>query len=208
MYRTPWDNNVILCHKLKPKDMNIIITVSLVLFSVIDSVGTLPYIIQLKKQEGKLNTSKITLLAGALMLLFLFFGEGLLKLVGLDVSSFALAGGALMFLTAVEMILGISFAKEEKCMKSTKTIVPLVFPMLAGAGTMTTLVSLRAVYEHYVILIALLINVGIIYLVLNASGWIERKLGCGGFGIVKKIFGIIVLAMAFKIFKTGFDTNF
>lgn len=188
--------------------MNNIITVSLVLFSVIDSVGTLPYIIQLKKQEGELNKLKITLIAGVLMLIFLLFGEGLLKLFGLDVSSFALAGGTLMFLTAAEMILGISLAKEEKGGKSTKSIVPLVFPMLAGAGTMTTLVSLRTVYDQYVILIALLINVGIIYLVLNTSGWIEKKLGSAGFGIVKKVFGIIVLAMAFKIFRSGLDTAF
>jgi multiple antibiotic resistance protein len=188
--------------------MNNIITVSLVLFSVIDSVGTLPYIIQLKKQEGELNKLKITLIAGGLMIAFLFFGEGMLKMIGLDVSSFALAGGALMFLTAAEMILGISFSKEEKCVTSTKSIVPLVFPMLAGAGTMTTLVSLRAIYDEYVILIALVINIAIIYLVLRAAGWIEKKVGCGSLGLIKKVFGIIVLAMAFKIFKTGFDTTF
>lgn len=188
--------------------MNNFVTVSLVLFSVIDAVGTLPYIIQLKKQEGDFNKLKITLTAGALMFAFLFFGEGVLKMMGLDISSFALAGGALMFLSAAEMILGINFSKDEKCAKSTKSIVPLVFPMLAGAGTLTTLVSLRAVYEEYVILIALVLNIVIIYLVLHASGWIEKKIGCGGFGLIKKVFGIIVLAMAFKIFKTGFDTTF
>ncbi len=188
--------------------MNNIITVSLVLFSVIDSVGTLPYIIQLKKQEGELKKLKITLIAGGLMLSFFLFGEGLLKMIGLDVASFALAGGALMFLSAAEMILGISFSKEEKGVASTRSIVPLVFPMLAGAGTLTTLISLRAVYNEYVILIGIAINVAILYLVLNSAGWIEKKMGSGSLGLVKKVFGIIVLAMAFKIFKTGFDTTF
>lgn len=188
--------------------MNNIITVSLVLFSVIDSVGTLPYIIQLKKQEGELKRLKITLIAGALMLSFFLFGEGLLKMIGLDVASFALAGGALMFLSAAEMILGVSFSKEEKGVTSTKSIVPLVFPMLAGAGTLTTLISLRAVYDEYVILVSLVINIAIIYLVLRAAGWIEKKVGSGSLGLIKKVFGIVVLAMAFKIFKTGFDTNF
>jgi len=188
--------------------MNNIITVGLVLFSVIDAVGTLPYIIQLKKQEGDLKKLKITLVAGGLMLSFFLFGEGLLKMLGLDVASFALAGGTLMFLSATEMILGISFSKEEKCVSSTKSIVPLVFPMLAGAGTLTTLISLRAIYDTYVILIALAINIGIIYLVLRTAGWIEKKIGCGSLGLIKKVFGIVVLAMAFKIFKTGFDSTF
>lgn len=188
--------------------MNNIISVSLVLFSVIDSVGTLPYIIQIKKQEGELNKLKVSIMAGLLMLAFLLFGEKLLSIFGLDISSFALAGGSLMLITAIEMILGISLSREETCVKSTKAIVPLVFPMLAGAGTLTTLVSLRAVYDQYIILIALLINMGIIYLVLHASTWLEKKIGCGGFGTLRKIFGIIVLAMAFKIFKTGLEAAF
>jgi multiple antibiotic resistance protein len=188
--------------------MNSIITVSLVLFSVIDSVGTLPYIIQLKKQEGELKKLKITMIAGGLMVSFFLFGEGILKMIGLDIASFALAGGALMFLSAAEMILGINFSKEEKGIASTRSIVPLVFPMLAGAGTLTTLISLRAVYNEYVILIGIAINIFILYLVLNSAGWIEKKMGTASLGLIKKVFGIIVLAMAFKIFKTGFDSNF
>lgn len=172
------------------------------LFSVIDSVGSLPFIIHIKRNEGSFNNLKVTVIAGVLMIIFLLTGDKLLYLMGLDIASFAMAGATIMFLSSVEMILGVKLYKGDT-RESSNAIVPLAFPMLAGAGTLTSLLSLRSLYTIPEVMIALLINVGIIYLVLLSSGWIERKLGNSGVILIRKVFGIVVLAMAFKIFTAS-----
>ncbi len=179
-----------------------ILSVSLILFSVIDILGCLPIIIDIRKKTGLIASEKATLIAGALMILFLFFGQKILGLFGLDVQSFALAGAVVMFLIGMEMVLGIHIFKPDADGGSSSSIVPLAFPLIAGAGTMTTLVSLSAEYEQSNILIAIILNLGFVYVVLRTTSWFERKLGKNGTNILRKTFGIILLAIAIKLFKT------
>ncbi|MCC5944950.1 MAG: MarC family protein [Bernardetiaceae bacterium] len=179
-----------------------IISVSLILFSVIDILGSIPIIIDLRKKNGFIEAGKATIVSGILMFMFLFLGQEILALFGIDVSSFAIAGGIIMLLIGMEMILGIDIFKSEAEDKGS-TFVPLVFPLLAGAGTMTTLISLRAEYEQANILIGVVVNLILIYIVLRLSGWIERKLGKAGANILRKVFGIILLSIAIKLLKTN-----
>ncbi|AHM59827.1 multiple antibiotic resistance (marc)-related protein [Flammeovirgaceae bacterium 311] len=180
-----------------------IFSVSLILFSIIDIVGSVPVIIDLRKKVGHIQSEKATIVAGIIMILFLFLGESILKLFGLDVQSFALAGALIIFLIGMEMILNVQLFKADVADSSSSSIVPLAFPLIAGAGTMTTLVSLRSEYELYNILIGIVINLAFVYLVLKTSGWLERKLGAAGFNIIRKVFGIILLAIAMKIIKSN-----
>ncbi|WP_224998229.1 MarC family protein [Cesiribacter sp. SM1] len=180
-----------------------IFSVSLILFSIIDIVGSVPVIIDLRKKAGHIQSEKATIVAGIIMIAFLFLGESILKLFGLDVQSFALAGAIIIFLIGMEMILGVQLFKADVDDAASSSIVPLAFPLIAGAGTMTTLVSLRSEYELYNILIGIVINLAFVYVVLKTSGWLERKLGVAGFNIIRKVFGIILLAIAVKIIKSN-----
>ena len=178
-----------------------ILSITLILFSVIDIVGSVPIVIDLRKKQGKIHSGRATIISGVLMVAFLFLGQSILKLFGLDIGSFAVAGAIVMFIIAMEMILGITLFRTEGESKSG-SIVPLAFPLIAGAGTLTTILSLRSVYETPNILIGIVINLLFVYLVLKSTNWLERKIGESGFAILRRVFGIILLAISVKIFKT------
>jgi multiple antibiotic resistance protein len=175
-----------------------IITVGMVLFAVIDIVGTIPIMVDLKKKHGHIESEKASLVAGMIMIVFLFVGEELLKLIGIDVHSFAVAGSFVLFFLALEMILGIRIYRDEE--SSSASIVPIAFPLIAGAGTMTTLLSLKAQYQTVNILIAIILNIVIVYAVLKSSAKIEKMLGKNGLGVIRKAFGVVLLAIAVKLF--------
>jgi multiple antibiotic resistance protein len=173
-------------------------TVSMVLFAVIDIVGSIPIIIDIKRRAGKIESAKASIVACLIMILFLFLGESILALIGIDVNSFAAAGALVIFFIALEMILGIKIYKEETLV--TASIVPIAFPLVAGAGTMTSLLSLRAEYQIQNIIMGIVVNVLIVYLVLKNTHYLERLLGDGGIAILKKVFGVILMAIAVKLF--------
>lgn len=182
---------------------------SMILFAVIDIIGSLPIIVKLKANAGgTIQSGRASIVAGLIMLLFLFLGEGILNFIGIDVGSFAIAGSFILFFMALEMVLGISLFKEDENTVKTASIVPLAFPMIAGAGSMTSILSLRAEYESVNIAIAIIINIAIVFVVLKLSGWFENKLGKGGIAIIEKVFGIILLAIAVKLFTTGIKNIF
>lgn len=183
-----------------------IATASMVLFAVIDIVGSVPIIISLRNKVGHIQSEKASLVAGMIMILFLFVGESILKLIGIDVNSFAVAGAIVIFFLAIEMILGITLYKDDE--PETASIVPIAFPLIAGAGTMTSLLSLRAEYRVENIIVAVIINVVIVYLVLKSSKRIERFLGKNGLSIIRKVFGVILLAIAVKLFTANIHELF
>lgn len=178
-----------------------IFTISMILFAVIDIVGSIPIIVGLRSKMGHIQSEKATIVAAVIMIAFLFVGEEILKLIGIDANSFAVAGSFVLFFLALEMILGIHLYKEDN--PSTASIVPIAFPLIAGAGTMTTILSLRAAYDKINIIIAIIINVIVVYGVLKSSGKIERLLGVNGLGVIRKIFGVILLAIAVKLFAAN-----
>jgi multiple antibiotic resistance protein len=178
-----------------------IFTVFMVLFAVIDITGSVPVIVEIKRKTGHLDAGRATLVSFAIMLIFLFGGEPFLKLFGVDVSSFAIAGSFVLLLLGLEMVLGIEFFKYESHKHSS--IIPLAFPLIAGAGSLTTLLSLKAVYSVWTIFIALCLNIIIVYFVLRATRLVEKFLGTTGILILKKIFGVILLAIAIKLFLTN-----
>ncbi|MFN6087849.1 MAG: MarC family protein [Cyclobacteriaceae bacterium] len=182
-----------------------IFSVTLILFSVIDILGSIPFVILIRKREGRIYAEKATAIAAILMIVFLFLGQSILKLFGLDVGSFAVAGAIVMFIIAMEMILGIDLIKDDPDAKGTGSIVPIAFPLIAGAGTLTTILSLRAVYQETNILIGIVLNLIFVYIVLRSSGWLEQKIGKSGFVVLRKVFGVILLAIAVKIFKSNFS---
>lgn len=177
-----------------------IFSVSLILFSVIDILGSIPIVIELRKKTGKIQSTKATIVAGLLMIIFLYLGETLLNFFGLDIGSFAIAGAVIMFLVGLEMILNTEIFKHDPEI-NTVSIVPIAFPLLAGAGTMTTLISLRAEYDKIYILIGIFLNLFAIFAVLKSSDFISRILGKSGTQILRKVFGIILLAIAIKFLK-------
>jgi len=179
-------------------DFKEIATVGMVLFAVIDIVGTVPIIVNLRSRHGHIESEKASLVAGFIMIIFLFIGEELLKLIGIDVHSFAVAGSFVLFFLALEMILGIRIYRDEE--SSSASIVPIAFPLIAGAGTMTTLLSLKAQYQTVNILIAIVLNIIVVYLVLKSSSKIEKMLGKNGLGVIRKAFGVVLLAIAVKLF--------
>lgn len=179
-----------------------IFSVTLILFSVIDILGSIPFIITIRKREGIIEAGKATLISMVLMIVFLFLGVSILQLFGLDIASFAVAGAIVIFLVAMEMILGITLIKDDPEAKGSGSIVPLAFPLIAGAGTLTTILSLRSVYHEFNILIGILLNTIFIYIVLRSSVWLERVIGKSGFSVLRRVFGVILLAIAVKIFKT------
>jgi multiple antibiotic resistance protein len=176
-------------------------TVTMVLFAVIDIIGSIPIIVDLRKKVGHVQSEKASIVAGILMIVFLFVGKEILTLIGIDVNSFAVAGAFVLFFLAIEMILGIKLYKDDT-IEST-SIVPIAFPLIAGAGTMTTLLSLRAEYEVINIIVAIIINIIFVYLVLKSSGKIARILGENGINVIRKIFGVILLAIAVKLFTSN-----
>ena len=178
-----------------------VFTIGMILFAVIDIVGSIPIIVDLRSKIGHIQSEKATIVAAIIMVAFLFVGEEILKLIGIDANSFAVAGAFVLFFLALEMILGIRLYKEDN--PSTASIVPIAFPLIAGAGTMTTILSLRAAYNKIDIIIAIIINVIVVYGVLKSSGKIERLLGNNGLGVIRKIFGVILLALAVKLFAAN-----
>lgn len=179
-----------------------IFSVSLILFSVIDILGSIPFIIIIRKREGRIQAEKATLISAGLMVIFLFLGVSILQLFGLDIASFAVAGSIVIFIVALEMILGITLIRDDPEAQGSGSIVPLAFPLIAGAGTLTTILSLRAVYSEANILIGILLNCLFVYLVLRSSVWLERVIGKSGFAVLRRVFGVILMAIAVKIFKT------
>ena len=175
---------------------------TMVLFAVIDIVGSIPIIIKLKEQSGDIHAGWATFVSFVIMVSFLILGDNILLLFGVQVEAFAVAGSFILFAMAFEMILGVRLFRDEVSGK-TASIVPLAFPIIAGAGTMTSLISLRAEFAEINIILAILINVVIIFAILKSTAFIERLLGPGGIGIVKKVFGIILLAIAIKLFSTN-----
>jgi multiple antibiotic resistance protein len=185
-----------------------IISVTLILFSVIDVIGSLPILIDLRKKVGKIESEQATIVSGVLMVSFLFVGERILSLFGVDVASFAVAGGLIIFLLGLEMILGRTIFKSDETGGGAAHIVPIAFPMIAGAGTLTTIISLRAEYQTINIIGGIVINLVLIYAVLKSSEWLEGRLGPGGLAVLRKIFGIILLAIAIKLLKTNLIAGF
>ncbi len=187
-------------------DFREIATASMILFAVIDIIGSIPIIIDLREKVGHIQSEKATIVAGLLMIAFLFVGKEILNLIGIDVNSFAVAGSLILFFLALEMILGITLYKDDA--PETAAVVPLAFPLIAGAGTMTSILSLRAEYATVNIIAAIIINIIFVYIVLKSSGKIEKFLGKQGINVVRKIFGVILLAIAVKLFATNIKSLF
>lgn len=180
-----------------------IFTAFMVLFAVIDIIGNIPLIIDLRKKVGHIQSEKASIIAGGIMVVFLFLGQSILNLIGIDVNSFAVAGAFILFFLALEMILGITLYKEEENNSITASVFPLAFPLIAGPGSLTTLLSIRAEFRIENIIIAVLLNVIVIYIVLKTSQKIERLIGTNGINIIRKIFGVILLAIAVKLFTSN-----
>ncbi len=178
---------------------NQILSVTMILFAIIDILGSIPIVISLRNKAGHIQSGKASVVASILMILFLFVGEEMLKIIGLDVSSFAIAGSIVIFIIAMEMILGINLFKEE--VSSSVSIVPLAFPLIAGSGTLTTLLSLKSEYATKNIIIGIILNMLFVYIVLKNTIWLEKILGKTGLTILRKAFGIILLAIAVKLFR-------
>ena len=183
------------------------LTLSFTLFAVIDIVGSVPMLISLKKKLGDIHPLRVTLISGGLMVIFFFIGKPLLNILGVDIRSFAVAGSIVIFILGLEMVLGIEFFKSDNN-DATTTVVPIAFPLIAGSGTLTTIMSLKATFERsdkneFMILLAILVNLIVIFIVLRSLAWIERLLGKAGLMAVRKFFGVILLAIAVKIFGSN-----
>lgn len=187
-------------------DFKEIITATMILFAVIDIIGSIPIIIDLRQKVGHIQSEKASLVAILIMILFLFLGTEILKLIGIDVYSFAVAGAFVILFLALEMILGIQLYKDDA--PETASVVPLAFPLIAGAGTMTTILSLKAEFYTINIIVAIVLNMIFVYAVLKFSQKIERIIGKGGIGVIRKIFGVILLAIAVKLFASNIQGLF
>ncbi|MAZ25960.1 MAG: hypothetical protein CL868_02645 [Cytophagaceae bacterium] len=182
-------------------DFKEIATASMILFAIIDIIGSIPVILGLRKKVGHIESEKASIVACVIMIVFLFLGKEILNLIGIDVNSFAVAGAFIIFFLALEMILGIQLYRDDA--PETASVVPLAFPLIAGAGTMTALLSLRAAYAVENIIVAIVINIVFVYIVLKSSGKIEQVLGKQGINIIRKVFGVILLAIAVKLFASN-----
>ena len=180
-----------------------IFTAFMILFAVIDIVGNIPIIIDLRKKVGHIQSEKASIIAGVIMIFFLFIGENILSLIGIDVNSFAVAGAFVLFFIALEMILGITLYKDEESTMLTASVFPLAFPLIAGPGSLTTLLSIKSEFSTPNIIVAIIVNVLVIYLVLKTSGKIEKIIGSNGIQIIRKIFGVVLLAIAVKLFMSN-----
>ncbi|WP_047418124.1 MarC family protein [Cellulophaga sp. Hel_I_12] len=183
-----------------------IATASMVLFAVIDILGSIPIIIGLRNKVGHIHSEKASIVAAVIMVSFLFVGEEILKLIGIDVNSFAVAGAFVIFFLAIEMILGISLYRDDE--PESASIVPIAFPLIAGAGTMTAILSLRAEYFVENIIVAIIVNIIFVYLVLKSSKKIEKVLGKAGLSVIRKVFGVILLAISVKLFASNINQLF
>ncbi len=183
-----------------------IVTATMILFAVIDILGSIPIIIGLRKKVGHIQSEKASIVAAVIMVAFLFVGESILSLIGIDVNSFAVAGAFIIFFLAIEMVLGITLYKDDQ--PESASIVPIAFPLIAGAGTMTSLLSLRSEYAVENIIVAIIVNIIFVYLVLKSSQKIEKLLGKNGLNIIRKVFGVILLAIAVKLFATNINELF
>ena len=179
-----------------------LLTIVFTLFAVIDIVGSIPLLIAMKEKSGAIKSLKVTLISGGLMILFLFLGKPFLQLLGLDVRSFAVGGSIVIFLLGLEMVLGHEIFKGDKNAQSG-AVVPIAFPIIAGSGTLTTIMSLKANYDDLDIALGIVINLVVIYIVLKSLNFIEKLLGPGGLLAVRKFFGVILLAIAVKIFSSN-----
>ena len=182
-------------------DFREIATATMGLFAVIDIVGSIPVIIDLRARFGHIQSEKASMVSAGIMIAFLFVGEEILKLIGIDANSFAVAGSFVLFFLALEMILGIRLYRDEEA--NSASIVPIAFPLIAGAGTMTTLLSLRAEFQSINIIIAILLNIILVYAVLKSSSKIEKMLSKNGLSIIRKVFGVVLLAIAVKLFAAN-----
>ncbi len=183
-----------------------IATATMVLFAVIDILGSIPIIIGLRQKVGHIESEKASVVSAVIMVAFLFVGEEILKLIGIDVNSFAVAGAFVIFFLAIEMILGVTLYREEEA--ESASIVPIAFPLIAGAGTLTAILSLRAEYHVENIIVAIIANTIFVYLVLKSSRRIEKVLGKNGLSVIRKVFGVILLAIAVKLFATNIGQLF
>ena len=189
-------------------DFKQIMTAGMILFAVIDVVGNIPIIIDLRKKAGKIESEKATIIAGIILITFLFVGESILHLIGIDVNSFAVAGAFILFFLALEMILGITLYKDEEGAEITASVFPLAFPLIAGPGSLTSILSLRAEYDTINIIIAIVGNMIVMYLVLKFTTRIERLIGTTGISIIRKVFGVVLLAIAVKLFASNIQLLF
>lgn len=180
-----------------------IFTAFMVLFAVIDIIGNIPIIIDLRKKAGHIQSEKASLIAGLIMIIFLFVGNSILKLVGIDVHSFAVAGAFILLFIALEMILGVTLYKQDEESSLNATVFPLAFPLIAGPGSLTTLLSLKSEFQTENIIIAVIVNVIVIFIVLKTSIKIERIIGQNGINITRKVFGVVLLAIAVKLFTSN-----
>jgi len=179
-----------------------IVTCFMVLFAVIDIIGSIPIVVSLQQKYGQIEAEKATMTAGAIMLVFLFVGNKILKFIGVDVNSFAIAGAFVIFIIALEMILGIEINKTSEV--KAASIVPIAFPLVAGAGTLTTTLSLKAEFHDINIIFGIILNTIFVYLVLKSATWLEQKMGDATLAILQKVFGIILLAISIKLFTANF----
>ncbi|HYK77739.1 MAG TPA: MarC family protein [Daejeonella sp.] len=182
-------------------NFNQILSVTMILFAIIDILGAIPVVISLRNKAGHIQSEKASVVSLILMILFLFVGDAILNIIGLDISSFAIAGSFVIFIIAMEMILGIDFFKEE--VPESVSIVPLAFPLIAGSGTLTTLLSLKSEYATQNIIVAIFLNMIFVYFVLKNTARLEKLFGKSGLNVLRKAFGIILLAIAIKLFRTN-----
>ncbi len=185
-----------------------IFTATMVLFAVIDIVGNIPIIISLREKAGHIHSEKASIIAAVVMTVFLFLGESILSLIGINVNEFAVAGAFILFFIALEMILGVTLFKDDGSSPDMASIFPLAFPMLAGPGSLTTLLSLKAEYTTENIILAIIINIIVIYIVLKTSARLQRFLGKNGIHVIRKIFGVVLLAIAVKLFTSNIQELF
>ncbi len=183
-----------------------VLTCSMVLFAVIDIVGSIPIIVSLKQKFGKIESEKAAAVAGLLMIVFLFVGNKILKFIGVDVNSFAIAGAFVIFIIALEMILGVQIQRHSEA--KAASIVPIAFPLIAGAGTLTTTLSLKAEYHDINIILGIILNTVFVYIVLKSANWLEKIIGEGTLKVIEKVFGIILLAISIKLFTANFAQLF
>lgn len=180
---------------------NQILSTTMVLFAIIDILGSIPIIISLRLKAGHIQSEKATIVATMIMIAFLFGGKAILNIIGVDVQSFAIAGSLVIFFIAMEMVLGIHFFRDDA--PETVSIVPLAFPLIAGAGSLTTLLSLKTEYHTENILIGIILNMVFVYFVLKNTARLEKLLGKTGLNVLRKSFGVILLAIAIKLFRTN-----
>lgn len=185
-----------------------IATATMVLFAVIDIIGSIPLIISLRDKAGEIKSARASLIAAVVMIIFLFIGEEILKLIGINVNEFAVAGSFILFFLALEMILNITLFKENSDNTNSATVFPIAFPIVAGPGCLTTLLTLRAEYDMANIIVAILVNIIVVFVILKTSNKLQKILGKNGIAIIQKIFGVILLAIAVKLFTSNIQELF